>query len=74
MSRLVPYKTLSSTYLILKGEYIMTNFEKAFDSVFGAAVEANKKYGKKIKHPVTGEMVYEQQIRFGKSKKDNRNK
>lgn len=48
-------------------------YEKAYNEVFGAAVEANQKYGNKISHPVTGEKVYEQQIRRGKTKKDHRN-
>lgn len=51
----------------------MTQFEKAYNKVFGAAAEANQKYGKKVKHPVTGELVYEQQIRYGKTKKDAKN-
>lgn len=46
---------------------------KKFLEVFGGALEANSRYGQKIKHPVTGEMVYEQQIRKGKTKKDHAN-
>lgn len=43
---------------------------KAFELVFGAAAEGNKKAGAKITHPVTGEKVYEGQIRKGKTRKD----
>ena len=52
----------------------MGQFIKAYTKVYGAAVEANQKYGKKVKHPVTGQDVYEQQIRRGKTKKDRGNK
>lgn len=48
----------------------MTQNEKAYWEVFGAAAEANSNYGKKVKHPVTGELVYEKQIRKGKTKKN----
>lgn len=46
---------------------------KAYEKVFGAAVEANQSYGQRIKHPVNGQLVHERQIRFGKTKKDKRN-
>ncbi len=47
-----------------------TQFENAYQSVFGAAAEANSKYGDKVTHPVTGEKCYEQQIRYGKTNKN----
>ncbi|WXB47830.1 hypothetical protein WCWAEYFT_CDS0128 [Vibrio phage VB_VaC_TDDLMA] len=47
-----------------------TQFENAYQSVFGAAAEANSKYGDKVTHPVTGEKCHEQQIRYGKTKKN----
>lgn len=47
-------------------------YKKAYEQVYGAAVEANQKYGAKVKHPVTGEDVYEQQIRRGKTKKNRK--
>lgn len=45
----------------------------AYSKVFGAAVEANKRYKGKIKHPVTGELAWGSQVRFGKTKKDRKN-
>lgn len=49
-----------------------TQFQNAYQSVFGAAAEANSKYADKVTHPVTGEKCYEQQIRFGKTHKDHK--
>lgn len=49
-----------------------TQFQNAYQSVFGAAAEANSKYADKVTHPVTGEKCYEQQIRFGKTRKDHK--
>lgn len=43
---------------------------KAYEKVFGKAVDANQKYGEKVTHPVTGEKVYYQQIRHGKTLKN----
>lgn len=39
---------------------------QAYQKVFGAAAKANAQYTHQIKHPVTGEMVYPQQIGSGK--------
>lgn len=33
-------------------------------------IKANGKYGSRVTHPVTGEMVYPAQVRAGKTKRD----
>ena len=36
--------------------------KQAFVKVFGAAAATNARYGDKIRHPVTGELVYPSQV------------